>query len=98
LASGATFATVGISHLTTSRRHLKRPVLRAERVDGGFVLEGFSPWVTGAAHARYIVTGATVMQGDEPTEQQLLVAIDTSWEGVSMPEPARLVGVSASHT
>jgi alkylation response protein AidB-like acyl-CoA dehydrogenase len=39
LASGAGFATVGISHLTTSRRHLKTPVLQARRVEGGFRLE-----------------------------------------------------------
>jgi alkylation response protein AidB-like acyl-CoA dehydrogenase len=32
LASGELFATVGISHLTTSRRHLATPVLRAERI------------------------------------------------------------------
>ncbi|MCA9247388.1 MAG: acyl-CoA dehydrogenase family protein, partial [Planctomycetales bacterium] len=30
LATSEKFATVGISHLTTSRRHLKKPVLRAE--------------------------------------------------------------------
>ena len=29
LVSGEIFATVGISHLTTSRQHLSRPVLRA---------------------------------------------------------------------
>ena len=51
-SSGETFATVGISHLTTSRRHLGRPVLRAREVDDGFVLDGFSPWVTGAVQAR----------------------------------------------
>src|SRR5436190_3451829 len=32
LASGELFATVGISHLTTSRRHLGRPVLTAEEI------------------------------------------------------------------
>ena len=35
LASGESFATVGISHLTTSRRHLAKPVLTAERVVRG---------------------------------------------------------------
>ena len=58
LVSGESFATVGISHLTTSRRHLGQPVLRAREVDDGFVLDGYSPWVTGADHARSIVTGA----------------------------------------
>jgi alkylation response protein AidB-like acyl-CoA dehydrogenase len=47
LASGELFATVGISHLTTSRRHLGKPVLTATAIPGGFRLDGFSPWVTG---------------------------------------------------
>jgi alkylation response protein AidB-like acyl-CoA dehydrogenase len=98
LARGDSFATVGISHLTTSRRHLARPVLRAERSGDGFVLDGYSPWVTGAAHAQHVVLGATLMDGEQPTEEQLLVALPTDLPGVSVPEPARLVGVSASHT
>ncbi len=98
LVQGKSFATVGISHLTTSRRHLATPVLRAERVEGGFVLDGFSPWVTGAAYAQYVVLGATVMDGDQATEQQLLVVLPTELPGVSIPEPAQLVGVSASAT
>lgn len=36
LVSGRSFATVGISHLTTSRRHLSQPVLRAKRAAGSF--------------------------------------------------------------
>ncbi|MEX0939692.1 MAG: acyl-CoA dehydrogenase family protein [Pirellulales bacterium] len=93
LLTGESFATVGISHLTTSRRHLKRPVLRAEESDGGFVLDGYSPWVTGAAHASTVVTGATMED-----QRQVLVALPTELPGVSVPEPARLVGLSASHT
>jgi alkylation response protein AidB-like acyl-CoA dehydrogenase len=93
LVSGATFATVGISHLTTSRRHLSQPVLRAREVAGRFELEGFSPWVTGADHASTIVTGAVLEDG-----QQILVALPTDAKGVSVPPPPRLVGISASHT
>ena len=98
LAQGKSFATVGISHLTTSRLHLTRPAVRAERVPGGFVLEGFSPWVTGATNAQHVVLGATLMLDDHPTEEQLLVALPTDLPGVSAPEPAQLVGVSASCT
>ena len=98
LAQGKSFATVGISHLTTSRRHLARPVLRAERVEQGFLLNGFSPWVTGATQAQHVVIGATLMVDDEPTEEQLLVVLPTDRPGVSAPEPAHLVGVSASQT
>jgi alkylation response protein AidB-like acyl-CoA dehydrogenase len=93
LVSGASFATVGISHLTTSRRHLSQTVLRAREVAGGFELDGYSPWVTGADHASVIVTGA-VLEDD----QQILVALPTDARGVSVPPPPRLVGISASHT
>ncbi len=93
LVSGAQFATVGISHLTTSRRHLAKPVLAASETADGFRLDGFSPWVTGGAHAQTIVTGATLDDG-----RQILVAAPTDLPGVSSDEPARLVGLSASHT
>ncbi len=93
LLSGRTFATVGISHLTTSRRHLARPVLRAEETPEGFLLDGFSPWVTGAPAADVIVVGATLADGRE-----ILVAMPTDLPGVHVPEPEKLVGLSASQT
>jgi alkylation response protein AidB-like acyl-CoA dehydrogenase len=98
LTNGELFATVGISHLTTSRRHVAQPVLQARRVAGGFRADGFSPWVTGADHADYVVLGATLMDGNEPTAEQLLAAVPRTLAGVSTPPPAKLVGLSASHT
>lgn len=93
LLSGDSFATIGISHLTTSRRHLKAPVLRAELSDDAVRLDGYSPWVTGAAHAQLVVLGATTDDG-----QQVLVAVPTDLPGVSAPPPVRLVALSASST
>lgn len=93
LVSGASFGTVGISHLTTSRRHLAKPVLSADQTDDGFILNGYSPWVTGAVHASVIVTGAVLEDG-----RQILVALPTDAPGVTIPPPPRLVGISASHT
>jgi alkylation response protein AidB-like acyl-CoA dehydrogenase len=93
LAEGATFATVGISHLTTSRRHLAKPVLQVRQSGDEFVLDGFSPWVTGAAHADTVVIGATLDDG-----QQILLALPTSLPGVYAPPHEQLVGLTASHT
>lgn len=98
LTRGDEFATVGISHLTTSRRHVAQPVLRARRADGGFVLDGYSPWVTGADAADYVVLGATLMNGDAPTNEQLLAAVPTNLPGAAAGEPAKLVALSASRT
>ncbi|MCH2124543.1 MAG: acyl-CoA/acyl-ACP dehydrogenase [Pirellulaceae bacterium] len=93
LLRGRKFATVGISHLTTSRRHLTKPVLRAKESADGFVLDGFSPWVTGAPHADLVVIGATLSDG-----RQILANLDTRLPGVSVPAPVNLVGLSASKT
>ena len=98
LASGALFATVGISHLTTSRRHLKKPVLAAEATETGFRLDGLSPWVTGGAAADVLVLGATLVEHGEPTDQQLLLAVPADLRGVVVPDPLPLVGVTASST
>jgi alkylation response protein AidB-like acyl-CoA dehydrogenase len=93
LVAGQTFATVGISHLTTSRRHLAKPILRAEETSRGFVLDGQSPWVTGAAHAQHVVLGATLQDG-----RQILAAVPVDLPGVSAPPAAKLVALSSSHT
>jgi len=93
LASGKQFCTVGISHLTTSRRHLNRPVLRAEQVADGYLLEGMSPWVTGAPHAGLYVIGATL-----PDSRQILLAVPGGAEGVEAGPGNDLVALSASCT
>lgn len=93
LLTAETFATVGISHLTTSHRHVAKPVLRAEQIPDGFILDGFSPWVTGAPQADTIVMGATLDDG-----RQVLVALDTKLPGVRVAPPELLVALSASQT
>ncbi len=93
LVSGSCFATVGISHLTTSRRHLAAPALEAEQSSAGFRLNGYSPWVTGASQAETIVVGATLAD-----DTQVLLAVPTRLAGVA-PQPAHaLVALAASQT
>jgi alkylation response protein AidB-like acyl-CoA dehydrogenase len=98
LASGKLFATVGISHLTTSRRHLGRPVLTAQETATGFRLDGLSPWVTGGAAADVTVIAATLVEGGTATDRQLLIAVPRETAGFAAAEPLSLVGLSASST
>jgi alkylation response protein AidB-like acyl-CoA dehydrogenase len=93
VARGLRFATVGISHLTTSRRHVGRPVLTARELDREYMLDGYSPWVTGGRDANLIVMGATLADGRE-----ILLIVPGDTPGIEAAEPARLVGLSASHT
>src|SRR5918995_7128544 len=83
LASGDAFATVGISHLTTSRQHVGKPVLAAQTIPGGFRLNGMSPWVTGGEAADTIVLAATLIDEDGD-DRQLLAAIPTTLSGITV--------------
>lgn len=93
LADGSAMATVGISHLTTSRQHLEKPVLLATRTDSGWLLDGCSPWVTGGRSADVIVVGAS-----HETGEQLLAAVPCDAAGIRFGEPQSLVALSASQT
>jgi alkylation response protein AidB-like acyl-CoA dehydrogenase len=92
LARGETFATVGLSQLTTSRQH-GAPALRASSVEGGFRLEGTIPWVTGAERADFFVIGATLDDG-----RQILSVLPRRLEGVSVGPPLDLMALQGSLT
>ncbi len=89
------FATVGISHLTTSRQHLSIPAVQVavDSESDGYILNGTVPWASGASAASLIVTGGTLEDG-----RQLLAAIPTSRPGLDILAPVSLLGLGASHT
>jgi butyryl-CoA dehydrogenase len=92
LARGETFATVGLSQLTTSRQHTG-PSLLVRETAAGFVLDGVIPWVTGAAHAGHIVIGGTL-----DDRRQLLAVLPTDLPGVSVGPPLELAALEGSLT
>ncbi len=92
LCTSDVFATVGISHLTTSRQHLA-PAVTAKETSDGFELSGTIPWVTGAGFAKRIVTGATLEDG-----RQVLLVLDAGSDGIEIGTPGKLLALNASHT
>ncbi len=93
LCAGDAFATVGISHFTTSRQHLAEPAVRVRLTDSGVVLDGTVPWVTGANRADWIVTGGTCDDG-----RQVLLALPASSAGVEPQPPPRMMALNGSQT
>lgn len=93
LATDELFATVGISHLTTSRQHLGTPAVTVERVDAGYFLTGEVPWVTGADRADIIVCGGTL-----ENNTQILVALETITQGVEIVPAVPLMALNSSRT
>lgn len=93
LAAGELFATVGISHLTTSGQHLKTPPVQVKPDADGFLLSGIVPWATGATHADLLITGGQLDDG-----RQLLAAIPTDRAGLRVNPPVQLMGLNSSQT
>ncbi len=93
LLEGTLTATVGISHLTTSRQHVKRPVLSFAAMDNSFVLNGFCPWLTGANSTTHVVIGAQQQAG-----QQLLAVVPTDADGFTVEPGLEMIALSDTHT
>lgn len=92
LARGATFTTVGLSHLTTSRQHLGRPALVATATGTNWRLDGLCPWVTGADASDMIVTGAATDDGS------LFFVVPTAAAGLAIESPLEMLALSGSRT
>lgn len=93
LARGELFATVGVSHLTTSRQHIGQPAVAVALTKDAIRLSGVIPWVTGAAYADYVVTGGTCEDG-----RQILIALPTDRSGIHVQQPAPLMALNGSQT
>ncbi len=93
LAEGKAFATVGISHLTTSRQHWTKPTVVAVPQANGYRMTGSVPWVTGVTYADIVVTGAVLDDG-----RQLLIALDMALPGVIRGERLPLLALRGSMT
>lgn len=94
LANGTAFASLGISHLTTSGQHLRKPAVIVREVSANeLVLDGTIPWVTGASQAQVIVTGGTFADG-----QQTLIALRTHLPGVRVLPAEQLLALQGSFT
>lgn len=93
IATDGAFPTVGISQLTTSRRHGTQAVRAEEIAPGRFRVDGIIPWVTAATRADMLVAGAATDDG-----RQLLFALPTDRAGVVVRPPFPLAALQASCT
>jgi alkylation response protein AidB-like acyl-CoA dehydrogenase len=92
LARGATFTTVGISQLTTSRQHTAPAVVASHDADG-WRLDGLCPWVTGADAVDTIVTG-----GVTPDGSPSFFVVPARAGGVEIDPPLEMLALSGSRT
>jgi alkylation response protein AidB-like acyl-CoA dehydrogenase len=93
IARGEAFSTVGISHLTTSKRMGPRAVSAVEISPGRYQINGTVPWVTAAERAQMLVIGATLEDN-----RQMLIALPADRPGVSVSPAFALAALQASRT
>jgi alkylation response protein AidB-like acyl-CoA dehydrogenase len=67
--------------------------MTARQSNGGLVLDGYMPWVTGATRADFFVTGAVLEDG-----RQILAALPRQLAGVTVGPPAELMALQGSMT
>jgi len=91
-AAGDKLATVGISQLTTSRRHAGA-AMRATPYGDDFILDGVMPWVTSVRYADVIVTGAVL-----DDDRQILACVPMDAPGLAPGEPMDLMALRSSWT
>jgi alkylation response protein AidB-like acyl-CoA dehydrogenase len=87
MAKNEIWATVGIAQLTTSRQG-GPPAVQAQRIDGGYLLNGTIPWCTGSHQSAFIVAGATMEDG-----RQILFLLQQHQEGVDLDAPMQMVAL-----
>lgn len=91
--SGQRMASVGISHLSTSRQHLGSPAVSLKPTSAGWELSGEIPWVTGATAVDDLVVGAVDSDGS-----QFLFLVERTRPGVKVRQPEQLLALNATQT
>ncbi len=90
MANGRKLVGVGFSQL----RRPGRPIMRAEPVDGGYVLNGHVPWVTGWRFFPEFMVGAALPDG-----RSLFAPVPLESEsGLSVSPPMRLAAMASANT
>ena len=86
------WVTVGIAQLTTSRQGGK-PAVTAQKIEGGYLINGTVPWCTGLHQSQFIVTGASLDNG-----QQILFLLQQQQQGVTLDPPMGMVALTNTLT
>ncbi len=106
LATGELMCAISFAHL----RRLGDPVLTATRVDGGYLLNGTTPWVTGWGIMNQVVFGATLPddrfvyvwvpanQDDFPELFNHLQPYQGDWGTLESSKPLRLAVMNSTST
>lgn len=75
-------------------RRAGNPICRAKVVDGGFVIDGFVPWITGKGYFHEYIIGATLQNGQSLFGLMPLKSV----KGHTVSKPMKLAAMEAANT
>lgn len=106
LATGELMCAISFAHL----RRMGDPVLSAHRVDGGYLLNGTTPWVTGWGIMNQVVFGATLPddrfvyvwvpadRDDFPQLFENITPFNGKWGTLEASQPLKLAVMNSTAT
>ena len=94
LVSGWQLGGTGLSNTLKSASEIESYLLGAERVDGGYVINGTLPWVSNLGDDHIFVTGCPV-QGDG---RLVFFVVDCRQPGFTLVEGAHFAGLEGTRT
>jgi alkylation response protein AidB-like acyl-CoA dehydrogenase len=94
MANGERLIGIGFSQL----RRKGEPIMRAEAVPGGYVLNGHVPWATGWSFFQQFLIGATLPSGDALFALVPFASKSVGQSEISVSEPMRLAAMETPMT
>lgn len=94
MGNGGKLVGIGFSQL----RRPGEPIMRAEKLDGGYRLSGHVPWITGWSFYPEFLIGASLPDGQAVFAVVPLVATDSSRGKISISEPMKLAAMETAMT
>jgi len=94
MANGEKLVGIGFSQL----RRKGDPIMKAEPLDGGYVLDGQVPWITGWSFYPEFLVGATLPNGEAVFGILPLSHSEKAGQKITLSEPMRLAAMESAMT
>lgn len=95
LASGAALGGTGLSNPMKSYSGIEPLKLKAQKVEGGYIVSGTLPWVSNLGDDHYF--GAIFQMADDP-EHRVMGMFQCNMEGVSITQNAHFTALEGTRT
>ncbi|MEO0868490.1 MAG: acyl-CoA dehydrogenase family protein [Cyanobacteria bacterium J06642_11] len=94
VATGQALAGTGLSNPMKHFADIEKIALKAERVDGGYVINGMLPWVSNLGPGHYF--GIAAQMAD--SEEYMMAIVSDDLEGMSLRLNARFIALEGTGT